>query len=218
MRSFFLLHNNVSSFFILFFIFYERFNDIATDWQTSLLRETRVWLCVPRPAQVVDKTAFFPNAGSNQPPWPRPRSCASQSTKTGWRQNIFRSSRVSLILLRLIWKCCVSGWELICSRVPDINLDRAGFVNIVNLCFVFFPAKSGNLAQPETVAHRPPEIEGTHAVSDICAVVHMVLVKCVWMPTPSYATKSRDVLESRLRALQWVFFLLPYILYLFLNR
>lgn len=35
----FLLHNKVSS-------FHERWNDIATDWQTSLLRETRVWLCV----------------------------------------------------------------------------------------------------------------------------------------------------------------------------
>lgn len=60
--------------------------------------------------------------------------------------------------------------------------------------------------QPEAVAHRPPEIEGTHAVSDICAVVHMVLVKCVWMPTPSYATKSRDVLESCLGALQCIHF------------
>lgn len=42
-------------------------------------------------------------------------------------------------------------------------------------------------------------------MSDICAVVHMVLVKCVWMPTPSYATKSRDVLESFLGALQCLF-------------
>lgn len=51
------------------------------------------------------------------------------------------------------------------------------------------------------VADWPPERERTHAVSDICAVVYMVLVKCVWMPTLSYscrlwnATKSRDVLE-----------------------
>ncbi len=62
------------------------------------------------------------------------------------------------------------------------------------------------------VADWPPErereIERTHAVSDICAVVYMVLVKCVWMPTPSCscmlwnATKSRDVLESFLGALQ----------------
>ena len=52
------------------------------------------------------------------------------------------------------------------------------------------------------------ERERTHAVSDICAVVYMVLVKCVWMPTPSRscmpwnATKSRDVLESFIGALQ----------------
>lgn len=101
--------------------------------------------------------------------------------------------------LRLIWKCCVSGWELICSWVADINLDRAGVVKIVNF---FFFVESGSQAQPEAAAARPPEKERTHAVSDICAVVHMVLVKCVWMPTPSYATKSRDVLESCLGALQ----------------
>lgn len=68
-----------------FFFFYERLNDIATDWQTSLLRETRVWLCVPRPAQVVDKTAFLVRRLKSAPRR-RPRSCASQSKRTGWRQ------------------------------------------------------------------------------------------------------------------------------------
>lgn len=47
--------------------------------------------------------------------------------------------------------------------------------------------------------------ERTHAVSDICAVVYMVLVKCAWMPTPSYATKSRGVLESFLGALVFIY-------------
>lgn len=76
------------------------------------------------------------------------------------------------------------------------------------------PTKSRNLVQPETVAHRPPETEGTHAASDICAVVHMVLVKCVWMPTSSYATKYRDVLESCLGALQCFFLSSSFSIYL----
>lgn len=42
-------------------------------------------------------------------------------------------------------------------------------------------------------------------VENIWAVVYMVLVKCVWMPTPSYATKSKDVLKSFLGTLQCLF-------------
>lgn len=86
------------------------------------------------------------------------------------------------------------GAEL--SWVLDINLDRAGVSKYLNRS-----VKSRSRAQPEMVADWPPERERTHAVSDICAVVYMVLVKCVWMPTLSYscrlwnATKSRDVLE-----------------------
>lgn len=138
MRSFFLLHNNVSSFFLIYFFL--RTLKRHCHWLTDQLieRDQGVALCSSASAGG-GQDSLFPNAGSNQPPWPRPRSCASQSKRTGWRQNISRSSSVSLILSRLIWKCRVSSWELICSRVPDINLDRAGVVNIVNLFFSFPP-------------------------------------------------------------------------------
>lgn len=132
MRSFFLLHNNVLSFF--FISFFLRTLKRHCHWLTDQLieRDQGVALCSSA-STVGGQDSLFPNTGSNQPPWSRPHSCASQSKRTGWRQNISRSSSVSLILSRLIWKCRVSGWELICSRVPDINLDRAGVVNIVNL-------------------------------------------------------------------------------------
>lgn len=121
------------------------------------------------------------DAGSNQPP--RPLLPAVHLSLKGLDGDKYRQHpKYPSDPLRSIWKCCGSGWELICPWIVDINLDRAGVVKYLNL-FV----KSISRAQPEMVADWPPERkrERTHAVSHICAVVYMVLVKCVWMPTPS---------------------------------
>lgn len=151
------------------------------------------------------------DAGSNQPPRPLPPAVhLSLKGLDGDKTSPASQVQYPPDPLRSIWKCCGSGRELICPWTVDINLDRAGVLKYLNL-FI----KSRSRAQPEMVADWPPERkrERTHAVSDICAVVYMVLVKCVWMPTPSSscrlwnATKSRDVLKSFLGALQCCFFL-----------
>lgn len=118
--------------------------------------------------------------------------------------------------LRLIWKCCGSSWELICPWIVDISLDRADVVKYLNH---FFFCLFGFLRAE--VKHKPRWLQigfkkkntSQHVsffytyicVENICAVVYMVLVKCVWMPTPSYATKSKDVLKSFLGTLQCLF-------------
>lgn len=56
--------------------------------------------------------------------------------------------------------------------------------------------ESRSQAQPEMVTDWPPEKESTHAVSFICAVVHMVLVDSVWLPTPYAAGAGRGMLLS----------------------
>lgn len=222
MRSFFFY---CTTMYCLFFYFiFLRTLKRHCHWLTDQLieRDQGVALCSSA-STGGGQDSLFPNTGSNQPPWPRPHSCASQSKRTGWQQNISRSSSVSLILSRLIWKCCVSGWELICSWVSRHQLRQSWHCEYSQLVLSSRhsapphppPTKSRNLAQPETVALPPLETEGTHAASDICAVVHMVLVKCVWMPTSSYATKYRDVLESCLGALQCFFIYLRLLLYIF---
>lgn len=83
-----------------------------------------------RPAEVVDKTAFWTQAQISPATSP-PAVHLSLKGLDGGKNH--QQLKYLPHPLRLIWKRCGSSWELICPRMADINLDRAGVVKYSNL-------------------------------------------------------------------------------------
>lgn len=83
-----------------------------------------------------------------------------------WRATSMTSNtRIPPDSSRLIWKCCGSGWELICPWAADINLDRTGILK----CLTLF-VQSKIRAQPEMVADWPPR--RGHVLCQISVLLH----------------------------------------------
>lgn len=152
-------------------------------------------------------------------PMPLAASCASQPKRTGRRQNITSNLKYPPDPVRSILEVLRLGLG------ADLSLDcrhqlRQSWSSDILEPFLLRAEAKHSLRWLQTGLQKERERERTHAVSDICAVVYMVLVKCVWMPTPSCscrlwnATKSRDVPKSFLGALQ-CFVILFFFLFIF---
>lgn len=161
-------------------------------WLTDQLIEINqgVVLCC-WPTKVVDKTAFWTQEQISPSPQP-PAVYRSLERQDDYKDHPNQPRFPTTIILDQFGKSCGWGWELSCHWNININLRQSWSWVIPKPVFVRAEAKH-SLRCLQTGFHWEKR-----RVSEICAVIFMVLVKCVWKPTLSRSCRLWNATKSRM--------------------